>query len=42
MFKKFLAKIKFIFITLHSEINQVNKGLHEIRENGSGLRCPYF
>ncbi len=42
MFKKFLSKIEFIFITLHSDINQVNKGLREIRESGSGSRCPFF
>lgn len=42
MFKKFLAKIKFIFITLHSDISQVNKGLREIRESGGGSRCSFF
>jgi hypothetical protein len=42
MFKKFLSKIKFIFINLNYEINQVNKGLRDIRENGSGSRCTYF
>lgn len=42
MIKKILSKIKFIFITFHYEINQVNKGLRDIRENGSGSRCPYF